>query len=253
MSSFDELALAYDRVIDWEKRLQREIPFLVDSLLEIAEPRVLDIACGSGRHSVALAKRGARVTGFDNSKEMIQAAKELAEQNGVSTKFFLADMTDFAEMVRDEFDLVVCLGNSLALLPNTDALTRLLTEVHSLLDKNGRFAFQVLNFQEIVSTGFRVFPMKTGVTEYGEEVVFSRFYDHSGSSTHSKLILTSHVKEGENWRVVSNSLDVLRLDKPTVSQSLSAAGFSDFQLFGDYQESSFSGTSDRNIVVRAHR
>jgi 2-polyprenyl-3-methyl-5-hydroxy-6-metoxy-1,4-benzoquinol methylase len=253
VSSFDDLALAYDRAIDWNSRLQREIPFLIESLPERDHPRVLDIACGSGRHSVALAKSGAEVVGFDSSEEMIKAAEDHAEQNGVAVEFFLADMLDFADMVRGEFDLVVCLGNSLALLPTIDALTSLLTQVHSLLSKDGQLVYQVLNFQEILSSDFRVFPMKTGATESGNEVVFSRFYDHSGSSTHTKLILTSHVKDKGKWSVVSNSLDVLRLDKATVDRALAASGFSSFQLFSDYEESSFSQARDRNIVLRAKR
>ena len=93
MSSFDSLSLVYDRSINWDARLRRELPFILEALSESGGNRVLDMACGSGRHSVALALEGADVIGFDSSASMIQAAKELASKNGVTPKFMVADMT----------------------------------------------------------------------------------------------------------------------------------------------------------------
>ena len=94
MSLFDSLSLVYDQSINWDARLRRELPFFLDALSESGGSRVLDMACGSGRHSVALALEGADVVGFDNSTGMIQAAKELAAENGVATRFVVADMTN---------------------------------------------------------------------------------------------------------------------------------------------------------------
>ena len=54
--------------------------------------RILDIGCGAGRFSLALAKSGAQVTGTDVSSEMIMAAKELAEkEHQKNVSFFHAD------------------------------------------------------------------------------------------------------------------------------------------------------------------
>ena len=52
--------------------------------------RILDIGCGAGRFSLALAKSGAQVTGTDVSSEMIMAAKELAEkEHQKNVSFFM--------------------------------------------------------------------------------------------------------------------------------------------------------------------
>ena len=118
MSSFDNLSLVYDRAINWDARLRRELPFIQDALSESGGNRVLDMACGSGRHSVALALKGADVVGFDSSTSMIQTAKELAVENGVAVRFMVADMTNLKTVLKEKFDLIVCLGNSLALVPS---------------------------------------------------------------------------------------------------------------------------------------
>ena len=64
--------------------------------------KVLDICCGSGRHSIELARRGYDVTGFDTSKYLIsvanQSKKETKDRN-IKVKFLIKDMRhfDFAE------------------------------------------------------------------------------------------------------------------------------------------------------------
>ncbi len=82
-SSFDIVAVAYENTIDWKARLSNEIPMLLKQLDRTGGDRVLDLACGTGRHAVALAHAGARVVGIDNSREMIRAARQNAQREGV--------------------------------------------------------------------------------------------------------------------------------------------------------------------------
>jgi 2-polyprenyl-3-methyl-5-hydroxy-6-metoxy-1,4-benzoquinol methylase len=124
MSSFDDVALAYDEAIDWDRRLAREIPFIVSRLGKPEGKRVLDLACGTGRHSATLALQGAEVVGIDNSESMLSRAKEHASSIGVTPKFIRGDMSEFDSLTTDQFDLVICLGNSLALLDSFSVASR---------------------------------------------------------------------------------------------------------------------------------
>ena len=74
MPTFDEMSLVYDNSIDWETRLLREMPLLLESIPDVPAPRVLDIACGSGHHAAALATYGCRVVGVDVSQAMLESA-----------------------------------------------------------------------------------------------------------------------------------------------------------------------------------
>ena len=250
MSSFDDLALAYDNSIDWDARLKRELPFIQKHLPQNKPARILDIACGSGRHSIALAENSHSVIGFDNSHSMIVAARALAKEKGVAVEFFQADMLDFFQKVDTRFNLTICLGNSLALLPSLEDVVQVIEQVYVDLDESGVFIFQVLNFEEILKSGFRFFPMKTGLTERGQDVVFSRFFDHSLSDVKSLLVLTSYVKTNGDWVTHVRQKPVLNLHHNWITKVLNDTGFSHYELFGDYSESSFNPDSHRNLIAR---
>ncbi|MBV9930067.1 MAG: class I SAM-dependent methyltransferase [Alphaproteobacteria bacterium] len=74
---------------------------------------LLDLPCGAGRHSLALARAGHRVTGVDISADAIARARAAGE--GLAVEFVEADMRDFQSP--SAFDAVLCLGNSLAYFP----------------------------------------------------------------------------------------------------------------------------------------
>lgn len=68
-------------------------------------PTLLDLGCGRGRHSIALAKRGYQVTGIDLSEAAIQKAKHLSEVEGLTnTRFLVSDMRDRMDQSFDSID-----------------------------------------------------------------------------------------------------------------------------------------------------
>ena len=253
MSSFDNLSLVYDRSINWDARLKRELPFILDALSESGGTRVLDMACGSGRHSVALALEGADVVGFDSSTSMIQAAKKLAAENGVAARFMVADMTNLETVLKEKFDLIVCLGNSLALVPSLLEVKKLLSAVHSLLNSKGIFVAQVLNFEQIKKTKSRFFQPKGGVTSEGDQVIFARFFTHLKPEESTTLVLTSFVKSSEGWSTTISLQSVLQLDQEALTQAVRAAGFGQFDVYSDYRSNPFTGTEHRNLVIKTRK
>ncbi|MFW9911719.1 MAG: class I SAM-dependent methyltransferase [Candidatus Thorarchaeota archaeon] len=252
MKSFDELALAYDNSIDWDSRLSREMPFLQSVVTESSSSRVLDMACGSGRHSVALASLGCQVVAFDASESMITAARNHARDGNVEVEFQIADMQSFSSVVEGFFDVVLCLGNSLALLPTVEVLHNVVEAVHNMLSPSGSFIFQVLNFEEILNSGFRFFPIKGGKTATGDEVLFSRFYEHSDKHW-STLVAASFSKRGIDWETAISTQRVLHTNKDMVKTALTTAGFENFNFFSDYHKNELVPDKSRNLVVWARR
>ncbi|MFQ5831600.1 MAG: class I SAM-dependent methyltransferase [Candidatus Thorarchaeota archaeon] len=252
MSSFDEIALAYNNSIDWDARLKREMPFLLEGIPKSGLSRVLDMACGSGRHSVEMAANGMEVVGFDISPVMIDFAKRLAKERGVAVDFRVAEMMTFRSVIEEQFDVVICLGNSLALLPNKETLESVVEDVYSSLSPQGIFIIQVLNFQEILLSGFRFFPLKGGVTSSGEEVIFSRLYEH-GKGPHSTLVASSFVRQGKEWVTSISTQPILHTNLEVVKSMLTKAGFGRTEFFSDYNRSPFKPESSRNLVVNATR
>jgi len=86
---------------------------LFTELLQLSPgDRILDVACGEGRHAIELAKLGLEVVGYDKSPDMVAAAERNARAVGVEVEFFVDDMRA-PEQVPAEFDAVLCLGTSL--------------------------------------------------------------------------------------------------------------------------------------------
>ena len=84
-----------------------EVAFLVDLLDLPSGARILDVGCGTGRHSVALAARGYRMTGLDISAGMLAEARAAAAAAGVELELVQGDATDFS-LPRD-FEAAICL------------------------------------------------------------------------------------------------------------------------------------------------
>jgi len=90
-----------------------EIDFVEERLGLAPGSRLVDVPCGSGRHAIALARRGHRVVGLDISAEAIGYARRAAAEAGVDIEFRLAEMR---EVPPDGFDAAVCMGNSFGYL-----------------------------------------------------------------------------------------------------------------------------------------
>jgi SAM-dependent methyltransferase len=93
----------------WADRTGAEVDRALAMLGAKGGERVLDMACGTGRHSLELARRGHEVVGVDISADLLAVAEADAEAESLSASFLAADLRqlDFAE----EFDLVLNLND----------------------------------------------------------------------------------------------------------------------------------------------
>ncbi|MBN1824502.1 MAG: class I SAM-dependent methyltransferase [Endomicrobiales bacterium] len=106
--------------------------------------KILDIGCGTGRHSIELAKRGYNVTGVDLSDAQIKKASENAKAAGVQASFAKADARSL--QFKDEFGLVIMICEGAFSLMETDEMNfQILKNAHSALKDGGKFIFTALN------------------------------------------------------------------------------------------------------------
>lgn len=118
----------------------------VDGVLALADvpagARVLDVACGQGRHAVELAARGFDVTGIDLSAPLLERARRRAADAGVSVTWIEQDMRAPA---RGPFDLAVNLFNAFGYLEDEYQDQRVLDAVATALRPGGVFVQEVGN------------------------------------------------------------------------------------------------------------
>jgi ubiquinone/menaquinone biosynthesis C-methylase UbiE len=89
------------------KNTVHEVDFLVEELRLKTGATILDVGCGTGRHSIELARRGFAVTGVDLSSGMLAEAKKSAKRAGVSVTWMHANATTM--QIGRQFDAVICL------------------------------------------------------------------------------------------------------------------------------------------------
>jgi len=126
----------------------REVDFVIEELGIAPGSRVLDMGCGTGRHSVELARRGYAVTGVDQSARMLAEARAAANQAGVEAEWVQADATRFT--CEPQFDGAICLCEGAFGLLETaeDVLSNpsaILRNVSHALKPGAKTVFTVLN------------------------------------------------------------------------------------------------------------
>ena len=144
---FDDHAQEYINNV-FTKNTAFEVDFIIRELDMKPGQRVLDVGCGTGRHSIQLAKFGARMTGLDLSEGMLNKAREFAKKENVSIELIQCDAAEF--QVHEQFDHAICLcEGALGLLgTDDDPSTRnlaILQNVHRCLKPGALFILTVLN------------------------------------------------------------------------------------------------------------
>jgi len=136
----------YERMHDWEARLAREVPVLLEVVGPPAGNGILDAGCGTGRHACALAARGYRVVAADLSDEMLDVGRRVAEVEGVNVRFVCAPFQALPTAVGGGFDAVYCIGNALVAAGDGAAVQEALRRLCECLKPGGRLFIQTLNF-----------------------------------------------------------------------------------------------------------
>ncbi len=144
---FDEHAPIYEEN-GFTKNTVQEVGFLLEELSLPPGGAILDVGCGTGRHSIELAKRGYAVIGLDLSSGMLAKAAEAAEAAGVSVEWIHADATQFSFPGR--YDAVICLcEGAFGLLSQgddpIDQPLAILRNVSCSLKPQAKAVFTVLN------------------------------------------------------------------------------------------------------------
>jgi SAM-dependent methyltransferase len=130
-----------------------EVDFLLEHLRLCPGMRLLDVGCGTGRHSVELARRGLEVTGIDLSAAMLAQAHKAAASAGVSCRFVEADAARYRP--EGSFDAVICLceGAFCLLGGGDDPIDRdlnILRMVAAALVPGGRFMLTALSAARLI-------------------------------------------------------------------------------------------------------
>jgi 2-polyprenyl-3-methyl-5-hydroxy-6-metoxy-1,4-benzoquinol methylase len=142
-SLFENYAKSYDNEI-FVKGTVGECDFIEKEIGFNKSLKIIDIGCGTGRHSIELTKRGYIVTGIDLSESQLQRAKEKAKKQSLQIDFQIHDARNLP--FRNEFDLSIMLCEGAFPLMETDEMNFEILKSASLsLKSQGKLIFTTLN------------------------------------------------------------------------------------------------------------
>jgi len=144
----------WDELIDWDKRWKSEGDFFIKKLRSHGVKKVLDVACGTGFHSVRLLDEGFDVTSADGSPQMLARAFENGYKRGHILRTVQADWRWLNKTIHEQFDAVICLGNSFTHIFKEHDRRKALAEFYATLNHNGILILDQRNYDSILDKGF---------------------------------------------------------------------------------------------------
>ncbi len=144
---YEQLFENYSKKYDEESFTQGtmgECDFIEKEINHIERTQILDIGCGTGRHSIELRKRGYSIEGIDLSQTQIERAIEKSKTEGLKIDFKVADARKLE--FESEFDLVIMICEGAFSLMETDDMNyQILKNASKALKPKGKLIFTALN------------------------------------------------------------------------------------------------------------
>lgn len=128
----------------WTEDTKRQVDFIINTLGLKGDEKILDLACGFGRHSLELARRGFEVVGVDITKDYVDDANAEAKKQNLNAVFFQKDIreVDF----ENEFDLVLNMGDgAIGYLENDGENLKIFDVISRALKNSGKHVMDIMS------------------------------------------------------------------------------------------------------------
>lgn len=209
--------------------------------------RILDIACGTGGYSLALAEQGYSVTAVDLDAGMLeQLGKKIDNSNGAAgtIDYIQSDMVKIHDKLQSKFNMAFCIGNSMVHLEDINQIKEFLVNTRKMLENDGSLVLQIINFDRIILREINNLPT---IENKDIGLSFERNYEYS-KENNRMAFKTRLTVEG---RSLENKVLLYPARQDELMKALGDAGFKKLKLFGDFNGSEFDKYNSFMLVVWA--
>lgn len=198
----------------------KEANFIIKQLKLVEGSKLLDVPCGTGRHSAVFSEAGIDVTGLDINPNLLKIAKRYAKD----ATFELADMSNL-KRYRHRFDVAVNLFSSFGYFENDAANKKVLKEIYSTLNPGGTFVLHLID-RDWLMTVYQ----PSGWRQEGDELIIEarKFDSKSNYNEEQKVIVNQRSGKARTF------YHRMRLyNKNEMVALLKEVGFKHVKVFGD--------------------
>lgn len=213
----------WDQLIDWDARAKSEGDFFIQLLKDRGAKRILDVATGTGFHSVRLIEAGFDVVSADGAPEMLMKAFDNARKRGHVLQTLQADWRWLSKSVYNHYDAVICLGNSFTHLFAEHDRRKALAEFYAALNHDGVLILDSRNYDSILDHGFST---KHQFYYCGEDVVAEPEHMDDGLAR-----FRYSFPDGSQYH-----LNMFPLRKNYTRRLMHEVGFQHIETYGDFKE-----------------
>jgi glycine/sarcosine N-methyltransferase len=213
----------WDELINWDARAETEGQFFIEQLKARGAKKILDVATGTGFHSVRLIEAGFDVVSADGSAQMLFKAFENAKARGHVLRTVRADWRWLNRDIHGKFDAVICLGNSFTHLFEENDRRKALAEFYAALRHDGVLVLDQRNYDAILDSGYS---SKHIYYYCGDNISVKPEYVDPGLARFEYSF-----PDGNEYH-----LNMFPLRRKYVQRLMREVGFQSVETYGDFQE-----------------
>jgi 2-polyprenyl-3-methyl-5-hydroxy-6-metoxy-1,4-benzoquinol methylase len=201
--------------------------------------KVLDLACGPGRHSLLFARKGFNVTGIDLSENLLRVAESSARKEKLKIQFIKADLRNIE--LTEKFDLVVNLFTSFGFFEKDEDNFSIFRTTSNLLKPGGYFVFDFLNSAFVESNLIR----ESSENKLNEKIIQKRRIE--GDRVIKDIIIQYN-------GTVKTFYESVKLYKwAELHGAIQENGLAIKKTFGDFMGSDFMEATSPRIIIIAQK
>ncbi len=224
-------------------RDEAEAELFVKTLLcELPVPtgaRILDLACGKGRHARAFAKRNNKVVGIDLTERFIAEARKIAKKENLNLQCFVQDIRNFA--FQEKFHLIFNGFTSFGYFENPKDNEMILAKVYQHLLPKGFFVLDYLNSLQVKKN---VPNNKREIRQYNEHTLIIE--KEIRDNFVYKTIRILNPKQNSEKKYTER---VRLFSREELQEMLERYALKTTRIWGDYYGNDYSENSSRMIFI----